>query len=115
MFLFLIILCLGEASGNIIVEEKVVTRPKGRRNSSNRNSYVSNRLSVLSTESDGKRSSDSVEVLGSLSCTTSPDTDLPSISASSSLGLPVSSSCTDSVEASLFLTKCNCQKICFAN
>jgi len=50
---------------------------------SNRHSYPGNRLSIISSESD-KRSSDSVEVLGSTSCTTTPDSELPdSISASS--------------------------------
>lgn len=82
-----------------LMEDKVIIRPKARRNSSNRSSYISNRLSIISTESEGKRSSESVEVLTSLSCTTSPD-DFPSISNSSSMGLPVSSSCTDSVEVS---------------
>lgn len=89
-----------ECSNNLM-EDNVIIRPKARRNSSNRNSYISNRLSVISTESEGRKSSDSVEVLGSLSCTTSPDTDLPSISNSSSMGLPVSSSCTDSVEVGI--------------
>lgn len=96
---------LGDDGPSILIEEKVTIRPKARRNSSNRNSYISNRLSVVSTESEGKKSSESVEVLGSLSCTTSPDTDLPSISASSSMGLPASSSYTDSVEVKLIKYK----------
>jgi len=69
-----------------------------------------NRLSVISSESD-KKSSESVEVLGSASSeggsgfTTSPETDLPQVSpgmsASSSaggLGLSVEASSPDSVE-----------------
>lgn len=83
------------------MDEKVTTRQKGRRNS-NRNSFISNRLSIISTDSEGKKSCDSVEVIGSPSCATSPDTDLPSISTSSSMGLPVSLSCTESVEVKFY-------------
>ncbi|KAK3913859.1 Protein spitz [Frankliniella fusca] len=81
--------------------EDVKWRHKEKQNEKSiRNSH--NRLSVVSTESD-RRSSDSVEVIGSASCTASPESDLPtSLSASSlasSAGLrPVSASSPDSVE-----------------
>lgn len=81
-----------------------------RREPSAAGSCKYNRLSVISSESD-KKSSESVEVLGSASSeggsgfTTSPETDLPQISpgmsASSSatgLGLSVEASSPDSVE-----------------
>lgn len=81
-----------------------------RRDPSASGSFKYNRLSVISSESD-KKSSESVEVLGSASSeggsgfTTSPETDLPQISpgmsASSSatgLGLSVEASSPDSVE-----------------
>lgn len=61
-------------------DEVVTTRPKNQLN----------RLSVVSTE----KSSESLEILGSQSLGTTPDSDIP-ISTSSSIGLP---SCTESVE-----------------
>lgn len=92
------------SSTTVVPSDEVKWRRKEKQSerSQNRNSYGNNRLSVLSSESD-RRSSDSVEVLGSTSCTASPDSDLPtSLSASSlasSAGLrPVSASSPDSVE-----------------
>lgn len=55
----------------------IVTRKK-----ENKTNYSLNRLSILSAESD-KKSSESVEVLGSQSdCTNSPDSDINSLSVS---------------------------------
>jgi len=81
-----------------------------RRESSTATGCRYNRLSVISSESD-KKSSESVEVLGSASSeggsgfTTSPETDLPQISpemsvssSATGLGLSVEASSPDSVE-----------------
>ncbi|XP_034250981.1 TATA element modulatory factor isoform X2 [Thrips palmi] len=89
---------------SIPLSDEVERRRKDKHceRSQNRNSFSNNRLSVISSESD-RRSSDSVEILGSTSCTASPDSDLPtSLSASSlasSVGFrPVSIGSPDSVE-----------------
>lgn len=79
---------------SISPSEEVERRRKERHNerSQNRNSYSNNRLSVISSESD-RRSSDSVEVLGSTSCTASPDSDLPTSLSASSLSVSPFSVC----------------------
>jgi hypothetical protein len=102
----------GDAKETLVVAEdgRVPLEVVKRREPSTSGSCKYNRLSVISSESD-KRSSESVEVLGS-GCseggsgfTTSPETDLPQVSpgmsASSSvigLGLSVEASSPDSVE-----------------
>ncbi|KAK7866995.1 hypothetical protein R5R35_006861 [Gryllus longicercus] len=90
--------------------DETVIQVMRRRDVSNTNGFKYNRLSVISSESD-KKSSESVEVLGSASseggsgCTTSPESDLPllspEMSASSSFtGLKLSAlaSSPESVE-----------------
>ncbi|XP_026278370.1 TATA element modulatory factor isoform X2 [Frankliniella occidentalis] len=82
--------------------EEVKWRRKERSNEKSQNRNSNNRLSVVSSESD-RRSSDSVEVIGSTSCTASPESDLPNSLSTSSLassaGLrPVSASSPDSVD-----------------
>lgn len=92
--------CTEESSGQVMRRTDLTTS----------NNYKYNRLSVISSESD-KKSSESVEVLGSASseggsgCTTSPESDFPTtspkMSASSSLsGLKLSAlaSSPESVE-----------------
>jgi len=74
-----------------VPDGEVQIREKTRRNSTNRIS--NNRLSELSTESESRKSSESLEVLGT------PDSEVQSISDSSSMGLPRTTSlCTESVE-----------------
>ncbi|KAJ9575477.1 hypothetical protein L9F63_007682, partial [Diploptera punctata] len=98
----------GENSVRIQTGDSFSTERKEikRREPSTSSNYKYNRLSVISSESD-KKSSESVEVIGSASSeggsgfTTSPETDLPGMSASSSatgLGFTVDASSPDSVE-----------------